>query len=38
MLCALVGTKIVKNLIEKYDIELKNKDGQDIPIVELKKI
>lgn len=37
MLCALVGTKIVKNLIEKYDIELKNKDGQDIPIVELKK-
>ena len=38
MLWALVGTKIVKNLIEKYDIELKNKDGQDIPIVELKKI
>lgn len=38
MLCALVGTKIVKNLIEKYDIELKNKDGQDIPIVELKNI
>lgn len=38
MLCALVGTKTVKKLMENYDIQLKNKDGQDIPIVEFKRI
>ncbi len=38
MLCALVGTKTVTKLMENYDIQLKNKDGQSIPIVEFKKI
>lgn len=37
MLCALVGTKTVKKLMENYDIRLKNKDGQPTSIVELKK-